>query len=177
MKTRKLIGSLGIGVVMSLGGLAVANVADAAPTHAAARPGSGSVSSSETCTLQTIDGTVVGQTPCTLTITSFQRVGNAINAVGTVATSDGTAAFSTPVQLSDPPACSILNLTLGPLDLNLLGLVVHLDTVHLTIDAQPGSGNLLGNLLCAVVHLLDQTPTTALLNTITNLLNQILAAL
>ena len=52
-------------------------------------------------------------------------------------------------------ACDILNLVLGPLDLNLLGLEVHLDTVVLDIVAQPGPGNLLGNLLCAVAGLLD----------------------
>ena len=48
-----------------------------------------------------------------------------------------------------------MNLSLGPLDLNLLGLVVHLDEVDLTIDAESGSGNLLGNLLCAVAGLLE----------------------
>ena len=46
-------------------------------------------------------------------------------------------------------SCQILDLRLGPLDLNLLGLVVHLDMVHLNITAEPGPGNLLGNLLCA----------------------------
>jgi hypothetical protein len=52
-------------------------------------------------------------------------------------------------------ACDILNLVLGPLDLDILGLEVHLDTVVLDIVAQPGPGNLLGNLLCAVAGLLD----------------------
>jgi len=70
--------------------------------------------------------------------------------------------------------CSILNLTLGPLDLNLLGLVVHLDRVHLTIDAQSGPGNLLGNLLCAIVHLLDGNPLGDVLNQIVGLLNRII---
>jgi hypothetical protein len=51
--------------------------------------------------------------------------------------------------------CDILHLTLGPLDLNLLGLVVHLDRIKLDITAQPGPGNLLGNLLCAIAGLLD----------------------
>jgi hypothetical protein len=73
-----------------------------------------------------------------------------------------------------PATCSILNLTLGPLDLNLLGLVVHLDRVHLTIDAQSGPGNLLGNLLCAVVHLLDGNPLGDVLNQIAGLLNRII---
>ena len=43
--------------------------------------------------------------------------------------------------------CPVLDLTLGPLDLNLLGLMVHLDTVHLVITAD-SSGGLLGSLLC-----------------------------
>jgi hypothetical protein len=58
--------------------------------------------------------------------------------------------------LQTPPGqCEILDLVLGPLDLDLLGLVVFLDTVHLNITAQQGPGNLLGNLLCAVAGLLD----------------------
>ena len=51
--------------------------------------------------------------------------------------------------------CEILHLDLGPLSLNLLGLQVNLNEVILDISAQSGSGNLLGNLLCAVTHLLD----------------------
>jgi hypothetical protein len=43
--------------------------------------------------------------------------------------------------------CTVLDLTLGPLDLNLLGLMVHLDTVHLVITAD-SEGGLLGGLLC-----------------------------
>jgi hypothetical protein len=57
--------------------------------------------------------------------------------------------------LADPAVCDILHLTLGPLHLNLLGLVVDLNRVVLDITAQPGPGNLLGNLLCAVAGLLD----------------------
>jgi hypothetical protein len=52
-------------------------------------------------------------------------------------------------------ACDILNLDLGPLFLNLLGLTVDLAPVVLDIRAVPGAGNLLGNLLCAIVSLLD----------------------
>jgi len=54
-----------------------------------------------------------------------------------------------------PGACDILTLALGPLDLNLLGLRVALDEVNLLIEAIPGAGNLLGNLLCGVAGLLD----------------------
>ena len=52
-------------------------------------------------------------------------------------------------------ACDILTLNLGPLHLDLLGLVVDLDPVNLAITAVPGAGNLLGNLLCGVAGLLD----------------------
>jgi hypothetical protein len=72
--------------------------------------------------------------------------------------------------------CNILNLVLAPLDLNLLGLQVHLDRVVLNIVAVSGAGNLLGNLLCAVAGLLDGGIGGALAR-LTNLLNQILGAL
>lgn len=51
--------------------------------------------------------------------------------------------------------CPILHLDLGPLNLDLLGLVVDLDRVILDVVAMPGSGRLLGNLLCSVAGLLD----------------------
>jgi hypothetical protein len=74
--------------------------------------------------------------------------------------------------------CSILNLTLGPLHLNLLGLVVDLNQVVLNITAQPGPGNLLGNLLCDVAGLLNGGGAlSGILNQVTQLLNQILASL
>jgi hypothetical protein len=69
------------------------------------------------------------------------------------------AGVAMPVDLAQSTAsCQILDLVLGPLNLDLLGLVVHLDVVHLNITAVPGAGNLLGNLLCAVAGLLDQSP-------------------
>ncbi|HET8979084.1 MAG TPA: hypothetical protein VFN87_13055 [Solirubrobacteraceae bacterium] len=44
-------------------------------------------------------------------------------------------------------SCPVLDLILGPLNLNLLGLVVNLNQVHLTITATPGGGTL-GDLFC-----------------------------
>ena len=70
--------------------------------------------------------------------------------------------------------CSILDLSIGPIDLDLLGLVVHVDEINITIDAQSGPGNLLGNLLCAVAHLLDGNPLADVLNQIVGLLNRII---
>jgi hypothetical protein len=65
--------------------------------------------------------------------------------------------------------CPILHLDLGPLNLNLLGLTVHLNEVILDINAVSGPGNLLGNLLCSVSNLLNSG--TPLSNTLTGLLN------
>jgi hypothetical protein len=72
--------------------------------------------------------------------------------------------------------CAILNLVLAPLDLNLLGLQVHLDRVVLNVVAVSGAGNLLGNLLCAVAGLLDGG-LGGLLGQVQALLNQILGVL
>ena len=58
---------------------------------------------------------------------------------GVPATSTGLAAAAA--------TCDILHLVLAPLDLDLLGLQVHLDRVLLDIVAASGAGNLLGNLL------------------------------
>ena len=71
-----------------------------------------------------------------------------VNAAGKVL---GT--FTAPVAVTG--TCDILHLELGPLDLDLLGLQIHLDKVVLDITAQSGPGNLLGNLLCAIAGLLD----------------------
>jgi len=69
------------------------------------------------------------------------------------------------------PVCPILDLDIGAIHLDLLGLVVDLAPVHLNINAESGSGNLLGNLLCAVAGLLDGPSPLA--SAITNLLNNI----
>jgi hypothetical protein len=56
--------------------------------------------------------------------------------------------------------CTVLDLALGPLDLNLLGLRVELDDcaggpVTVAVTAVPGPGNLLGNLLCGLLGGID----------------------
>ena len=71
-------------------------------------------------------------------------------------------------------ACDILNLVLGPLHLDLLGLVIDLNQVVLEITATTGSGDLLGNLLCAITGLLD---AGSLGQQLVNLLNQLIAVL
>ena len=82
-----------------------------------------------------------------------------------------------PIMTTPPPepaTCPILHLELGPLDLDLLGLQVHLDRVVLDVTAVPGPGNLLGNLLCAIAGLLDGVDLGGVLG---NLLQQLIDAL
>lgn len=87
-------------------------------------------------------------------------------------TQDVSGAISTTVASATAnQSCDILSLVLGPLDLNLLGLDVELNQVELDIAAEPGPGNLLGNLLCSVAGLLDGNSTGGL----ANLLNRLLA--
>jgi hypothetical protein len=86
---------------------------------------------------------------------------------GTIGTVDQTV--TTPAAVAQA-TCRILDLTLGPLHLDLLGLVVDLNQVHLVINAVSGPGNLLGNLLCAIAGLLDPIPSADALAAILNLL-------
>lgn len=100
------------------------------------------------------------------TIQSISLVNGQLQATG-VATAvikgkTYTSPFTAPVSLGlaqDQSAaaaagCPILDLTLGPINLNLLGLVVQTSPICLTITAYQGGG-LLGDLLCSVAHLLD----------------------
>ena len=80
--------------------------------------------------------------------------------------------------MTQPTTCPILHLDLGPLNLNLLGLTVHLDEVVLNVDAVPGPGNLLGNLLCAIAGLLDGVDLGGILgNLLQNLINALIRLL
>jgi len=175
----------------------VAVVSVTAATAAAAPTRGGTVTTSAAGTARTGEA-VTG----TFNITKFKLVNGVLTAVGTFnGTVDGVAKTDTasaPVTAIDghtlsggatsaltaqqAASCQILSLTLGPLHLDLLGLVVDLNQVNLDITAEPGSGNLLGNLLCSVAGLLDNTGgatggLSGLLQQLTNLLNQILAAL
>jgi hypothetical protein len=136
----------------------------------AANAAAGSLSQQIPCTIAGLPGT------CTLTVTSFQVINGVLTAVGTIAGGGISIPFQVPVSGAQG-TCEILTLTLGPLHLDLLGLVVDLNQVVLTITAQSGSGQLLGNLLCEVAHLLDNNSFGSILDQLANLLNQILAAL
>jgi hypothetical protein len=74
-------------------------------------------------------------------------------------------------------ACDILELVLGPLHLDLLGLVVDLNQVILSITGATGAGNLLGNLLCGITGLFDSLSIGGQLVTLLNQLVGLLGAL
>lgn len=128
-------------------------------------------------------GTLAGTFNGTAAITRFARTNGGLVALGTLTGTVTDAAgqvvqslaanFSVPVAVAQT-SCAILNLVLGPLHLDLLGLVIDLNQVVLNITAVPGAGNLLGNLLCSVAGLLDGGLN---LGRIVNLLNAILATL
>jgi hypothetical protein len=78
------------------------------------------------------------------------------------------------LPIPTPGACPVLNLTLGPIDLNLLGLRVATNEIRALVEAVPGAGNLLGNLLCAVTNLLNPSANTPL-SQLVQVLNALLA--
>ena len=90
--------------------------------------------------------------------------------------SDGTNVH-TSLSPNATGTCDILHLRVGAIDLNLLGLVVHLDPIRLDITAQAGPGNLLGNLLCAVSGLLDNLNVNDVLVSLLRAIRQILNGL
>ena len=147
-----------------------------ATSAAAARP-----SNSVTPVLQGVSCTQAGvPVACptlTAALTGFQAVGDQLFAKVTVTATNGAQTASQTVLLLVPSVqgtCQILHLELGPIDLNLLGLIVHVDKIVVDITAQSGPGNLLGNLLCGLANALNGGASAT---TIANILNQILAVL
>ena len=139
--------------------------------------------------IASLNGTITPKTGAAQQVTNaivLMPVANAATAAtgfgGSIDGQTASRALSTAAPSAQAQAaCNILNLVLGPLDLNLLGLTVHLDQVVLDITAVPGAGNLLGNLLCAVANLLNGLNLnllgTALTNVLTQLLNNLVGAL
>jgi hypothetical protein len=145
-----------------LGVLAAAcfSVLALAPVASAASP---------TATLGNLTGTTATGGTFTGTLSNVQFVnrsgvvtlvgnltGTLTNAVGDVVGTVTNQAISVPVTgAAGAGGCTILDLTLGPLHLDLLGLVVDLNQVHLTITEHTGNGQLLGNLLCGLANALN----------------------
>lgn len=110
-------------------------------------------------------------------ITDFSMPVNEISAPGAEAqpSSATTGNGQDDVRFASQQAvCDVLNLVLGPLHLELLGLIVDLNQVVLNITADPGGG-LLGSLLCSLAGGLPVPPNP--LQPIIDLLNQILGIL
>jgi hypothetical protein len=131
----------------------------------------------------------------TYTIERFVREGNRAFAVGTLKgrlrgrnvrredvrmpASIGNAQTAGASQIPPTPnACQLLNLVLGPIDLNLLGLRLRTNQIRLLLEAVPSGGpvpgGLLGDLLCAINNLLAPSANTPLAQ-LTQLLNALLA--
>lgn len=101
-------------------------------------------------------GGVLGSLFCSLAhakvkaarVAAARRIDHAIRKSGPVQ----PLAFAVDVhatQAATGPTCPVLDLVLGPLNLDLLGLVVDLNKVHLTITAEP-AGGALGSLFCSL---------------------------
>jgi hypothetical protein len=112
-------------------------------------------------------------------IERFMARGEKVYAVGTFSTRLGSrklnrtvyvpARFSNGARTSQAPpsqipptegACPVLYLDLSPITLNLLGVLVRTSRIELRIEAVPGPGNLLGNLLCGLLAIIPP-PTMA----------------
>ena len=90
---------------------------------------------------------------------------------------NGTSVTNARQAAEAAAVCRILRLRLGPINLNLLGLRIRTNLIKVNIVAIPAPGNLLGNLLCTIAHLLDGPPTLAQLTRATRQLNRILRLL
>ena len=121
-----------------------------------------------------LNGTVtyVDNTIAPKTVTNL-----AVTFPATLAKGGDVASANSIYHMATAATCGILLLNLGPLHLDLLGLVIDLNQVILDITAQTGAGNLLGNLLCALVGIFDIPGALAgiiqLLDSINNLLSGI----
>jgi len=170
MKMKKRVAA----ATVALGLLGGATATAAGPsTDSMARSTAVSTSSSSTLAatrlvrLQTVKPCIYKGTPtnCVIRVKRFAQSNGKVVAYGTVTpqsnptthipfhravrgVTDGTSVTAT---------CDILGLVLGPLHLDLLGLVIDLNRVVLNITGETGAGNLLGNLLCGLTGILDGT--------------------
>jgi hypothetical protein len=188
MTHRQRLSMIAVTLLVALGLTAAgATAAGAAPsTPAAAPPATTAVPSAPVTGTLTDAAGGTGAFAGSFSPTRFSARNGSLVATGTLTgtlTDSAGATIGTVTRTVSAPAavaqatCRILDLTLGPLHLDLLGLVVDLNQVHLTINAVPGPGNLLGNLLCAIAGLLDPFPSAGALAAILNFLLALLGSL
>ena len=187
-RTNRFIASIALTTTAALGLVCVPGIASAAPTSAAssitaqqlaAAPNPAQTSAPVTGTVtQIVDGVAVtSQFTGTISNLTTSVVNGVLTLTGTLTGTGlpaGGVPFSVPLTALADASCTILTLNIGAIHLDLLGLVVDLAPVNLDITAEPGAGNLLGNLLCSVAHLLDNGGP---LQGIAALLNRLLTGL
>jgi hypothetical protein len=140
-----------IGVVTAV---TIAPAASAAPSTATLGNVTGTTASGGTFTGTLSNAQFVDQNGVLTLVGNL--TGTLTNAAGTVLGSVTGLPITVPVTgAAGSGGCTILDLTLGPLHLDLLGLVVDLNQVHLTVSGQTGNGQLLGNLLCGLANALN----------------------
>jgi hypothetical protein len=71
--------------------------------------------------------------------------------------------------------CQVLDLVLGPIDLNLLGLVLHVNQIHILLTAN-SLGGILGSLLCSLAGPISGLSVDALLDLLTSILHALQGA-
>jgi hypothetical protein len=96
-------------------------------------------------------------------LASYARKLTAVTHRSGLSSSGKLLGFGTPLagqqQTAAGAICPILDLVLGPLHLDLLGLIVDLNQVHLSITADP-NGGILGSLFCSLASTTTVTTTT-----------------
>ncbi|HET7220917.1 MAG TPA: hypothetical protein VFJ02_22845 [Vicinamibacterales bacterium] len=147
------------------------------------------------------DATTAAPVSGTLAVQRFARAETGVAAVGTLTVSvpetassvartivtqvalplarsgSDAAAADTPVGQAPAVAaaaaeCGTLNLALGAVDVEALGLPIHIERTAVDVTAVDGSGNQLGTLLCQIAALLDSdTSSTQLVAALNRLLD------
>jgi hypothetical protein len=124
----------------------IAVMAIAPPVSAA--PGTNALTVPATCT----DPTIGNEVGCTLQLVGFTAQNGTLQAVlnltNTVTGETTRIVADLTAATNQAGSCTLLDLTIQPIDLDLLGLHLHTDTIHLVLTAQRGT--LLGNLLCGL---------------------------
>jgi hypothetical protein len=135
--------------------------------------GIGSLTGVKITSIKQVNGTLRANGLAYVNSSAGTLVGTFINApLAATSTAVSSAAAVAPAA----KICPILNLRIGPIHLNLLGLVVNVpNPIVVNITAVEAPGNLLGNLLCAVANLLNTVPPP--LDQIVPLLQQIISQL
>jgi len=175
LRTRIATAGTALALISAVGVLPGAAAANSAPVRTAAVPQAQPAAATVPVAGTLADGTAFSGQLSNLTTSVVNGVLTLSGTITGTGIPAGGTPFSTPIQdLAATNGCTILTLDLGPLHLDLLGLVVDLAPVNLDVTAVPGAGNLVGNLLCAVAGLLDRGGP---LQGIAALLNRLLTGL